>query len=1221
MHIKQIIIQGFKRYATINLLHAQLLTNHSYKDQTVVEPFSPKHNVIVGRNGSGKSNFFAAIRFVLSDAYTQMGREERQALLHEGAGSAVMSAYVELIFDNTDERFPTGTEEVILRRSLGQKKDEYSLNRKNSTKAEVMNLLESAGFSKSNPYYIVPQGRITAITNMKDAERLNMLKEVAGTQIYVNRRTESVRIMDEAETKRTKVDEVLDTIRDRLDQLEEEKNELREFQDKDRERRCLEYTIHNREQDAIEDAMVTQEEQRNQGVEVGDENREVLAEQEAELKNVDATIAELQQQLRILSEEKAQLERERKETAKEQAAIEYDVETLTDGQNAAQQARALAANELQDVQAQIAQREAQLQELLPRFNALREQERGIKQQLQDTEATRARLYSKQGRNQRYRSKKDRDTDLRRQIDEINIALATRKAVAMSVAEDTVTLEQTITELEADIASMRDRLSNRGDEQQRVGEQIEAAKAEKENLNDQRKEIWREEAKLDAILSHAQKELENAERFLAQMMDQGTARGLESVRRVVKQHNIEGAYGCLGELFEFPEKYKTAIEVTAGTSLFHYVVDNEDIANRIIDILQTQKGGRVTFMPLNRLTPKIPTLPSASDVVYMLSKLRYDERFTKAFQQVFGKTIVCPNLQAASQYARSHGVSAITPDGDRSDKKGALTGGYHDSRNSRIDAMKRFAAARRESEEQSDRKAELSRKLRSLDQQVTKAGSDLQKLQENRQNMDGGYGPLADSLQRRNAELHSRRDELQRKQRQRENLEALVRDQSQQLSDFETELASTFKKDLSDEEERLLKEVSDALGPLRTQNSQISAERSSLETQKTEIEIELRENLRLRLDQLQAQDADADITGDGSGSSANLKERQRDLKRVAKALEAVKAKLDENERSIEEAQQQMQAQEASRAEKQQEVDNLNKAIREQQRAFQKFAQKRGTLLSRLNDVEAAIRALGALPELAHTATYRNMSSQTAAHRLHKVKDALKKYGHVNRKAFEQFQQFEKQRDMLENRRKELGTSDGSIHELINHLDLQKDEAIERTFRQVSKEFARIFEKLVPAGKGRLIIQKRQDKAARGEDSDEEDDERENAGSVENYTGVGISVSFNSKHDDQQRIQQLSGGQKSLCALTLIFAIQASDPAPFYLFDEIDANLDAQYRTAVASLIQDSASTGQFICTTFRPEMLRVADRCYGVAQQRKASTITVVQTHEALEFVEGQVSGK
>ncbi|KAK9760028.1 Structural maintenance of chromosomes protein 3, partial [Basidiobolus ranarum] len=114
MHIKQIIIQGFK----------------SYKDQTVIEPFSPRHNVIVGRNGSGKSNFFAAIRFVLSDAYTNMGREERQALLHEGTGPATMSAYVEIIFDNNDNRFPTGREEVVLRRTIGLKKDEYSLDKK-----------------------------------------------------------------------------------------------------------------------------------------------------------------------------------------------------------------------------------------------------------------------------------------------------------------------------------------------------------------------------------------------------------------------------------------------------------------------------------------------------------------------------------------------------------------------------------------------------------------------------------------------------------------------------------------------------------------------------------------------------------------------------------------------------------------------------------------------------------------------------------------------------------------------------------------------------------------------------------------------------------------------------------------------------------------------------------------------------------------------------------
>lgn len=132
--------------------------------------------------------------------------------------------------------------------------------------------------------------------------------------------------------------------------------------------------------------------------------------------------------------------------------------------------------------------------------------------------------------------------------------------------------------------------------------------------------------------------------------------------------------------------------------------------------------------------------------------------------------------------------------------------------------------------------------------------------------------------------------------------------------------------------------------------------------------------------------------------------------------------------------------------------------------------------------------------------------------------MKKYKHVNKKAFEQYNNFTTQRETLTKRRKELDSSQASIEELVGVLDQRKDEAIERTFKQVSKEFAQIFERLVPAGRGRLVIQRKTDQR---EDSDDEDRE-----AVENYTGVGISVSFNSKHDDQQRIQQLSGGQKSM-----------------------------------------------------------------------------------------------
>ena len=131
MYIKQVIIQGFK----------------SYREQTVIEPFDPGHNVVVGRNGSGKSNFFYAIQFVLSDEYSHLRPEQRQALLHEGTGPRVISAYVEIIFDNSDGRLPIDKDEVFLRRVIGSKKDNYFLNKKMVPRSEVMNLLESAGFS------------------------------------------------------------------------------------------------------------------------------------------------------------------------------------------------------------------------------------------------------------------------------------------------------------------------------------------------------------------------------------------------------------------------------------------------------------------------------------------------------------------------------------------------------------------------------------------------------------------------------------------------------------------------------------------------------------------------------------------------------------------------------------------------------------------------------------------------------------------------------------------------------------------------------------------------------------------------------------------------------------------------------------------------------------------------------------------------------------------
>ncbi|GFF28343.1 chromosome segregation protein sudA [Aspergillus lentulus] len=1197
MYVKQIIIQGFK----------------SYKDQTVIEPFSPKHNVIVGRNGSGKSNFFAAIRFVLSDAYTHLGREERQALLHEGSGSAVMSAYVEIIFDNSDDRFPTGKPEVVLRRTIGLKKDEYTLDRKNATKSDVMNLLESAGFSRSNPYYIVPQGRVTALTNMKDSERLNLLKEVAGTQVYEARRAESLKIMHETNNKKAKIDELLDFINERLAELEEEKDELRNFQEKDKERRCLEYTIYSREQHEISGILDNLEEQRQTGVEDTDLNRDRFIEGEKGMAQIDAEIAECKQQIEFLKVDKAQLEDERREASKTLAQVELRAKSLSENQATAQVLKARHDEDLKTVERAIKEREAELEELIPRFNAVRDQEDNIKAQLNEAETTRQRLYAKQGRNSRFRNKSERDKWLQAEIKENHTSISTVQAVMAQTQEDIKELENDIALLEPETERLRQQIDGRGDTVHSVEQQVQAAKDERDRLMDQRKELWREEAKLDSILANASNEVDRAERALSQMMDHNTSRGIAAVRRIKRQHNLEGVYGTLAELFEVNDRYRTAVEVTAGQSLFHYVVDTDETATKVLEILQQEKAGRVTFMPLNRLRSKPANLPRASDTIPMIDKLQYDSAYEKAFNHVFGKTIICPNLQVASQYARSHGVNAITPDGDRSDKRGALTGGFHDSRQSRLDAVRNLTKWRDEYENKKNRGAEIRKELEKLDQVITKSVGELQKLEQQRQQVQHSSGPLRQELRSKRDLLLQKNDSLDAKRKALRNIETNLAALNDQVNAFEAELKTPFQKALSNEEEAQLESLSVVAQDLRRQYQELSAQRSELEARKSILEVELRENLNPRLDQLVSRDTDI---GDDDGQG-NLKETEREMKRLRKSLENLSQRLQKVDESIEKANAQANELEKQKAEIRLELEELARSIEKHQRRMEKNMQKKAALTKQAAECAANIRDLGVLPDEAFT-KYKHTDSNTVVKKLHKVNEALKKYSHVNKKAFEQYNSFTKQRETLTNRREELEASQKSIEELISVLDQRKDEAIERTFKQVSREFANIFEKLVPAGRGRLIIQRKTDRALRQEDDMDSDDERAQQ-SVENYVGVGISVSFNSKHDEQQRIQQLSGGQKSLCALALVFAIQACDPAPFYLFDEIDANLDAQYRTAVAQMLQSisESTNGQFICTTFRPEMLHVAEKCYGVSFRQKASTIDVVSREEALKFVEEQ----
>ncbi|EGR52736.1 uncharacterized protein TRIREDRAFT_54541 [Trichoderma reesei QM6a] len=1195
MYIKQIIIQGFK----------------SYKDQTVIEPFSPKTNVIVGRNGSGKSNFFAAMRFVLSDAYTQMSREERQGLLHEGSGSAVMSAYVEIIFDNSDDRFPTGGKEVVLRRTIGLKKDEYSVDRKVVTKTDVTNLLEAAGFSRSNPYYIVPQGRVTALTNMKESERLNLLKEVAGTQVYEARRAESLKIMTETNNKREKIDELLEYIKERLAELEEEKEELRGFQEKDRERRCLEYAYHHREQTTVQAALEEIDNARQDGLESTDSSRAQFLAGEKAISKIDAEIHKLQRELELLQIDRRQQEEDRRDNAKLLAKVELKVKNLREGQSALEQARVQHDSELASVQKEIKAKEKELAQLLPQYNQAKKQEDEARRQLDAVEASRSRLFAKQSRGSRFKNKAERDAWLRQEIQELNLTISTQKANKLDADEEVARIQSAIEQGEREIAELRSRLANWSGDRGEVVDQAARARATLDKLNDERKLIRREDDKLNSVISNARQEKEQAERELAQAVDGATARGLATIRRLKQEQDIPGAYGTLADLLDVSDAYRLPVEQIAGASLFHYVVDNADTATYLADTMYKQHGGRVTFMPLAQLRPRKVNFPNSNDAVPLLNKIKYDPKFEKAFQQVFGKVVVCPNLAVAAQYARSHGVDGITAEGDTTNKRGAMTGGYIDPRKSRLEAVQAANKWREEYERLTEQSHNIRRQIELKDQEITAAMSEVQKLEQRLRQAEDGFEPLKHELRSRSAHIENERNRLEAAIRRRDAVEKNMNGFLEEVAAHEAELGTEFKKTLTAAEERELEGSSRAVQELQKQWNELSNTRRGLERQKQLLEIDLRQNLQMKLDQLNSQAFENSAVG---GASGGLKEAERELKKAQKALKAVEADLSQTEAQIDELNSRLEQLESEKLHLEQNQLEISHRIEKQQKRMEKTLQRKALLTAQAAECAKNIRELGVLPEEAFD-KYENMQANTIASKLKKVNEALKKYKHVNKKAFEQYNNFTTQQEQLMKRRKELDDSQGSIEELVEHLDRRKDEAIERTFKQVSKEFTTIFSKLVPAGHGRLVIQRKTDRRQEPEESDEEA-----RGSVENYIGVGISVSFNSKHlDEQQKIQQLSGGQKSLCALCLIFALQQTESSPMVIFDEVDANLDAQYRTAVASLLESISNEAgtQFICTTFRPEIVHIADKCYGVTFRNKTSSINCVSTEDALNFVEGQ----
>ncbi|KAJ3323468.1 Structural maintenance of chromosomes protein 3 [Boothiomyces sp. JEL0866] len=1187
----------------------------SYKEQTIMEPFSKKLNVVVGRNGSGKSNFFWAIRFVLGDAYSNMTREERQALLHEGAGQTTISAYVEVIFDNSDNRFPTGNKDVILRRTIGLKKDEYSLDRKSVTKSEVMNLLESAGFSRSNPYYIVPQGRITALTNSKDAERLQLLKEVAGTKVYEQRRTESLKIMQSTEVKRQQIDELLEFIEERMEELQQEKRELEEFQVADKEKRCIEYAIYSKEQDEALRQLEELEYSRAEGLNDAVDRFKTISERQAQIEELERVLSKEKSDLKLLMVEKSQYEEELNDYEKERAEMELLIYDVNSDLNENQKTLLQLEQEKTDIEKEIGEKNTRLEEIVPQFNNLSNVESSRKQELLQLETEYDNLHAKQGRFDKFKNAKERDAYLTNQINELNSSrdleyeqlqqLENELNEATSHKDDRVL---GITQLESELQNSRDEL-------EAIDSKYYELKREKEELENKRKTTWREESRLSATVESLKQEVEKYHRNVMHSMDRNIAKGLGSIPEIVKRLGISGYYGPVYELFQVDESLRTATEVVAGNSLFHVVVDTDETATRILQVLNKEHLGRVTFMPLNRLKPQAANFPdlTAEEGLILIDRLEFNEIVKTAMMQIFGKAIICRNLEEASKFARKYDLVGVTFDGDRADRKGALTGGYHDYKQSRLDAIELMKVAQSELQKKLSSLKEIASQLENFDKDILDIRDKITQIDIRKRKLLSNREPLTQEIQMKSQHVRNLENTIVQLIKRKALILSTVTDIDNQIENCQAEIGTPLRKSLGANEVQRLAQLPNLIANTKTIIGQTTNSRVEIETEKTMLELSITENLELRLREINQKLDSLQINRNEIQTSEGYRQK---LQHISKQKDFLISKLKDLEREIDELNEssEAKAEELEKSKSAQKEDNL--AMEKHQRAMDKFLTRKAVLLQMKDVAQNHIRDLGVLPEDAFE-KYVDREDKYLLKQLHNVNETLKNYQHVNKKAYEQYLNFEKQREQLQERKGELDESASSIEKLISTLDQRKNEAIEQTFEQVANNFQEVWQKLVPEGSGELVMLKNTSNSESQEITQMTQSQHlENQ--MEHYVGVSLNVSF--QPGQNLRMPQLSGGQKSLVALALIFAIQKCDPAPFYLFDEIDAALDTQYRTSVASMINELCENAQFIATTFRPEMLEHAENFYGVTFMSRVSKIQSITKNEAQEFVEGQAVG-
>lgn len=1155
MHLKEVIIDGFKSYAT----------------RTVVSGFDPAFNAITGLNGSGKSNVLDSICFVLGITnLSQVRASSLQELVYKNGQAGIRKATVTLVFDNSNKDVSPvgyeGSDEITVTRQIvvgGRNK--YLINGHVAQPGRVQNLFHSVGLNVNNPHFLIMQGRITKVINMKPAEVLSMVEEAAGTKMYENKKEIALKTIEKKERKKLEINSLLeDNISPSLKKLESERKHYMEWSKNGTEIDRL-----NRYETAYKYTVASK---------MLEQNADATTEISDEVKALDAGIKELSKSKKDCTQALKQLTTTRNaefnqgeheqldQESKEKSKILVQHTSAWNNQKTALKTEQDGLTTLEETIKKCEENlQAQKDEVTKVDQSMKDAEEAKKlaaENLANAEKTQLTGATAQGAEgggtgsavQQLNDAKVEVSKAQSEISTLNMTLKEKKTqhTTMSV------------ELSKDRAGVR-----KLEAEKKVADKaIAAAKMAVHELD-----FDSEAAK--SLYEKRDVEQRDVQVLRQRIGDMAARVSSFNFRYTDPTPNFDRrkVHGVVAKLIRLKNPATaTAIEVAAGGRLYQVVVDDDKTASDLL-----KKGRltrRVTILPLNKINSrtlsdgqvrKAKQLAPSTNLA--LELVGYDYEVENAVKHVFGNTLVCKDMDSAKKVTFDRRVHArsVTLEGEVFSPAGTISGGStRRSGNSPLKLLGDLAKAEAELQvkqqnltklteqiEAVEMKARRHRQLTAdLDMKMREAELLANRLGESR------TGRLLNDVQALEQEINTAiptalkaaKESLQKNSQRVEELELSLQDadaakkraeeeaeEAMLAIKAEYEAASTRAQEASDQYEKLLSHVETVEEELKSLNSQ----RDTTVLPSIQALVEAVANLDAKV---------ASCRGDYENAQALLDAENEKSKQFESEINDMRSNLDKISEQIEE--------------KSLKKTKLDSKLRDAQRGRAGAEKVVEDLDKKYSWIEQEKELFGVA---GHDYEFDDRRLARATKRLKQLLKSQEELSRkINKKAMHMFETAMEEYRSLMSKKEIVEKDKEKIEEVIAGLDKQKMIAVEKTWKKVNKDFGDIFSDLLPGTSAKLEPPERQ--------------------SIED--GLEIRVAFGDVWKDS--LSELSGGQRSLIALSLILAMLRFKPAPMYILDEVDAALDLSHTQNIGRMLRKHFSGSQFVVVSLKEGMFNNAN---------------------------------